>query len=259
VQVAQLGEELGVVLYRRDGRQLSITESGQRVAAWARRLDDQTSRFLDSLHGRAEGQPVVLCAGEASYRSLLAPALHSYLQEELPPLRLLVGNAEATTAHVLAGRAHVGVTVVGAAPEGIAAEPIAAVPTLAALPIDHALAGRQVIEPADLEGERLVVPPPGRPHRARIEAVLSGVSWRASAEVQGWDLTVQLVGLGMGLALVNGFVRLPTGVVGIPFPALAPVHYALVRSRHAIRSAGVDRLVDHIRAVGAAWPLSDEP
>lgn len=241
-QIGNLGDELGVPLYRRDGRGVVLTDEGEQLAAFARELDARTTRFVDQLHGRDRDQPVVLCAGEASSRHLLLPALAPLLADGLT-LQLRIADAEGTVDAVASGRAQVGVTVVGAVPRSLVRQPLTAVPAIVALPAGHPLAERSTLDAQDLAGQPLVLPPTGRPHRTRLEQALDGVDWTVASEVQGWELAVQLVGLGLGLAVVNAFVPLPDGVVGRPFTALDPVVYTLLRRRHAPRVPAVDRLV----------------
>jgi DNA-binding transcriptional LysR family regulator len=100
------------------------------------------------------------------------------------------------------------------------------------------LAARQAVRLGDLDGMDLVVPPAGRAHRRALDRALidAGVSWQVAAEVDGWDLLVHLVGLGIGATIVNGCVQLPTGLRGIPITDLPKVRYwATWRSqRHAL-------------------------
>ena len=252
VQIRQLGEEVGAPLYRRVGRGVELTREGERLAAFARELDDRTHRFLDELHGRTPDRPVVLCAGEASTRYLLAPALQAFVRES-GRLRLRVGNAERVALAVASGEAHLGFTVPGPLPEGIESRPVATIGSSVLVPDGHRLASNTAIGPSDLDGEVLIAPPPDRPHRARLERVLAGVSWSIAAEVQGWELMAQLVEVGLGLAIVNRFVPAPSGVRAIPFEGLAPVEYALLRRAGAPRVPAIDSLGEAILEVGRSW------
>jgi hypothetical protein len=46
----------------------------------------------------------------------------------------------------------------------------------------------------------LVLPPPGRPQRAALDAALAGVEVHVGAIATGWDVVMRLVELGVGLA-----------------------------------------------------------
>jgi DNA-binding transcriptional LysR family regulator len=254
VQVQQLAEELGVVLYTREGRSLRLTADGARVRAFARDLEEQTARFLAELRGGPSPSPVVLCAGEAVTRYVLSQALRAFRH----PVRLTVGDAETTLRAVQEGRAHVGVA--GAAPQmdGLLCTPLLSVPQTLAVRADHALASRDRVDLTELAGSALVVPPPGRPHRVALERALVDVPYEIAAEVHGWDLMLQLVEAGLGLAVVNGFVPPPTGVRLVPVRDLPPVRYDLVLRAGSVGSGAVRELVEAVReaaaAVGARLP-----
>ena len=122
-----------------------------------------------------------------------------------------------------------------------------------ALPEDHSLSSRDAVCLADLEGCALVLPPPGRPHRIRLEASLAGIDWTVAAEVQGWELMLQLVGLGLGAAFVNAFVPRPEGVVYRRVEGLKPVTYVLLQRALAPRFPEVDALRELLLEETATW------
>lgn len=250
VQIKQLGEEVGAPLYRREGRGVRLTREGRELAAFAREIEDRTDRFLDELHGRTPDRPVVLCAGEASTRYLLAPALSRFVASG-GRLRLRVANAEMAVQRVASGEAHLAFTVPGALPEGLFSEKVGRVGTVALVPAHDELATRRAVLVSDLAGRALIVPPPERPHRQRIDQALQGISWTASTEVQGWELMAQLVSVGLGVALVNDFVPAPEGSCAIPFLGLPDVDYHLVRRRDAPSFEALDDLSRAIRE--AVW------
>lgn len=246
VQIKQLAEEVGAPLYRRDGRGVALTREGRELAAFAREIEDRTARFLDDLHGRAPTRPLVLCAGEASTRYLLAPALRELLDAG-HKLRLLVGDAARAVEAVRSGEAHAAFTVTDGAPEGLVRTPAARVGTVVLVPAAHPLARRKRLRARDLADRALIVPPPQRPHRARIDRALREVPWTVATEVQGWELMARLVAVGLGLALVNAFVEPPEGVVAIPFEGLDPVDYAVLTREDGPRFAALDAFVEGIR------------
>jgi LysR family transcriptional regulator, low CO2-responsive transcriptional regulator len=246
VQIGQLAEEVGAPLYVREGRGLRLTPAGEQLAAFGRELTDRTDRFLAELRGTAAG-PVVLCAGEAITRYRLVEGIKAYPE----PLRLVIGDAEQAVARVLEGRAHVGVVGAIVPREGLVAETLLEVPQVLAVPIDHPLAGRASVPLAALAGSALIVPPPGRPHREALTRALGDTPWRVAVEVQGWDLMLQLVAAGLGLAVVNGIVPPPAGVVTVPVEELPRVRYDVVLRAGVAPAAAVRRLVE---ALATPWP-----
>ncbi len=110
----------------------------------------------------------------------------------------------------------------------------------------------EVADP-EVEADRRLLPPEGRPQRIALDAALAakGVHVTAGALATGWELTLRLVELGAGLAVVNASVRIPRGLVARPLAELPRIRYvALTRRRpRADAAALVAALVAH----GDAW------
>jgi LysR family transcriptional regulator, low CO2-responsive transcriptional regulator len=165
---------------------------------------------------------------------LLGPALRRFRQPGSELLRLRIGDARATLTAVEEGLVDVGVLPLAHGHEpssGIEAEPIADVGQMLVVPRAHALAERTHAELADLAGQRLIVAPEHRPQRRALAAALAerAITWEPVVEVSGWALMIHLVGLGVGLAVVNDFCRLPRSLVGLPLPGLTRLSYAAIR------------------------------
>ncbi len=229
-QVRLLSEELGVPLYRREGRRLVLTPEGVEAAAFAGELGERCRAFAGALRGEAGAPVVVLAAGEGAYLYLLGEPIRAFVAGAQARLTLLTRGGEGAVEALRSGEAHLGVAALSAVPEGLRARPLAEVGCALVLPEGHPLAGRAQIALADLEGARLVVPPAGRPHRVLIERHLAaaGVGWQVAVEAHGWPLMLRFVALGMGLAIVNDCCHLPLGLVARPVPALPGARYLLL-------------------------------
>ncbi len=120
--------------------------------------------------------------------------------------------------------AHLGVASLDDAPDGVIVQPLCDVDQVLVVPRSHPLARKRSVGLAALEGLALVVPPVGRPHRAMISRALqaAGVSWTVAAEANGWGLILHFAALGIGAAIVNGFCRIPSGLVARPLRGLPP-------------------------------------
>ncbi len=139
----------------------------------------------------------------------------------------MTANAHESIEHVLAGRADLGVAVLDEVPSGLTTKRLVRVGQKVVVPSAHRLASAKRIHLRDLEGERLIVPPMGRPHRIMVARALCdvGVSWDVGVEVSGWDVMVKLVSLGFGVAIVNANVETGRGVVTHPINELPAVEY----------------------------------
>ncbi|MCA9697510.1 MAG: LysR family transcriptional regulator [Myxococcales bacterium] len=230
-RLKRLAETLGSPLYRREGRGLALTETGRRTASFARELRTRVQDFSAELRGERSTAPICLCAGEGALLYLLGPALRGFSRRER--LQLLVRDGEATRAAVLAGEAHLGVLSTDlplSEDPVLRQELVAEVGFSLAVAHGDPLAERRAAGWSDLEGRALIVPPAGRPHRRILDAHLPE-SAEIAVEVGGWPLTLQLVALGLGVAVVNASCKAPRNVTLVPFADLETRAYVAIRDR----------------------------
>jgi LysR family transcriptional regulator, low CO2-responsive transcriptional regulator len=261
VQISKLSEALGVPLYRRRGQRLELTDDGRRVLGFGREVRERTAKLIDDLRMRESLRPVVLCAGEGAYLYLLGEAIQGFLASGSAPLRLLTRDREGTIEAVHSGEAHLGVISSETAPEGLCAERLTQVSQMLVTRAGHRLAAKRVVHLSDLAGERLIVPGPGRPHRAMLAQALqsAGVPWEVAVEANGWELMLRFVELGAGVAVVNGCCRLPQGLVARPMPDLPQRTYDLIQRPGAAAEGPTARLRQALLASRDKWKQSAPP
>lgn len=243
-QVQKLAAALEVTLYQRQGRRLLLTAQGVECLSFAREQAARLAALRARLTGEADEQPVVLAAGEGAYLYLLGDAIAAFLRPGSRRLRLLTRDRAGTLGALTRGEAQLGVTSLAAVPPELEGRAIAQVPQVVALPRGHALARKRRLRPADLAGEALVLPPPGRPHREAVAGVLAAADVESGpiVEADGWPLMLHFVRLGLGVAVVNGCCRAPAGVLLRPLAGMAPLRYQLLRRRGAARSTAQEAL-----------------
>lgn len=226
-KIQELSKRLGVQLYGKQGRQLFLTVQGEELARFAGEWEERLQEFGERFRGSKELAPVSLAAGQGAYLYLLGPALSQFREA---PLRLLSGNAEQILDHLRRGTAHVGVAAFGEVPTDCLAIHLARIHSVLVLPNWHALALAPSLKLEQLEGCRLIVPPPERPQRQMLAAHFRrlGVSWEVAVEANGWELQLHFVKLGLGWAIVNSFCPIPEGFAAVPLPQLPPVDYQVV-------------------------------
>lgn len=254
VKIRKLGEQLDRPLYRRVGRNLELTEHGELVARYGRQLRGGAGQLLGQLHGLAE-QPVTLAAGEGAYLYLLGAGIREFQRDAQQPLRLLSLDRDQTVAAVLGGKAQLGVAPMDAVPEPLQSTVLTTVGQVLAVPAGHRYAGRSRLKLKDLAGERLVVPPRGRPHREMLTALLQSerVPWDVAMEANGWELMLSFVAMDAGLAVVNACCRLPQGVVTVALPELPVLRYHCFHLRGLAKSSSAGRLRATLLNHGEAW------
>ena len=252
-QLRRLSEALGVALYRRVGRGLVLTPEGIEAAAFARAMDERMGDFAAHVAGRLRERHLVLAAGAGALLYILHDALHAFSRGGSPRLELVTADAATAFEAVRSGAAHVGVAASESTPDALRAHHLTTVPPVVVLPRAHPLARRRRISLAELDGQRLVVPPEGRPHRVMLDAALRAAGARVTigATARGWELSMALVSMGFGLTIVNGCCRVPRGLVARPVVALPPVHYVVFTRPSPPEDAAA--LVRTLIAHGDAW------
>jgi LysR family transcriptional regulator, low CO2-responsive transcriptional regulator len=248
VKIRKLAEFLRLPLYRRNGRSLELTPAGIEVARYGRELRGNVDEFLAKLRGESVVEPVVLAAGEGSLLYLLADAIRAYVDHAPASLRLLTRTREGTLEAIRNGEAQLGVATLDVLPTDLIATPLLRAPQVVVMPSRHRLTRKRELEPRDLAGAPLIVPPAGRPHREAIGRALldAGVSWTVAVEANGWPVMLAFAQSGIGLAIVNSTCTLPKGLTSRPLRGLPATHYHLVHRRGRL-SEPASRLTTLIR------------
>nr|WP_221374007.1 LysR family transcriptional regulator [Actinoplanes polyasparticus] len=252
VKIRKLADELGRPLYHRDGRRLVLTADGEAVARFARSHDERLAQFLSEFAGATSTRPVVLAAGQGAYLYLLGDTIRAMLAEEPTRLRLINCDHRQMITAVRSGQAHLGVSVLDALPDDLTVAELATFPQVLLAPAGHRLARRRRLTLRDLDGAALVVPPHQRPQRVLLERSLraAGAGWTVAVEAEGWPLISHFAALGVGLAIVNGCVPTPPGLVAKPITDLPSVTYHVVHQPSAVHDPRVAALLQRLH--GAA-------
>jgi DNA-binding transcriptional LysR family regulator len=253
-RIRKLADEIGKPLYLRRGRTLVLTPEGRRLAAFGREARSREADLLDELRGADPRSGVVLAAGRGAFLHLLGPAIRRFTKHRRP-LRLLTMNATQAVSAVFDALADVGVAALARPPLDLDATLLTEVGQCVVVPRSHRLAKRRVVRPADLDGEAIVVAPPGSPHRSVLELALANarVSWQVAVETTGWDLMLEFSRQGLGITVVNDFCAPPAGMVMRPLEGTARARYYLLRRRtemsEALRTL-VDLVISTVSARG---------
>jgi DNA-binding transcriptional LysR family regulator len=250
VQIAKLSEALAVTLYEKRGRQLTLTDAGVALLAFARDAQHRSDDLVTALRTGMRQSSVTLAAGTGAFLYLLSPGIRDFMRSSPARLRLLHRDRAGTVMSVRRGESQLGVAAFDAVPDDLAAQLLTRVPQLLVMPQRHRLARKHSVKLADLKGEGLIVPPVGSPQRATLSQALDSaeVEWRVAVEATGWELVLRFVELGLGLAVVNGFCRIPRGLVTRPLNELPRVAYYLVERSASLPSDTVAELRRALRS-----------
>ncbi|MET9830606.1 LysR family transcriptional regulator [Streptomyces sp. NPDC006385] len=241
-QVRVLERQLGVELFRRDARGVTLTEAGTALLPHARRVLDAWSEgaaALEAARAAARGTLVVGMSTSPGRGGLL-PAIRSRFTAAHPDtvLRLRQVSWEDPTAGLADGGTDVAfVWLPLPDADRYAWTVVAREPRLVALPESHPLASRTEIDFADLLDEPfLALPESAGPLRAYWLALeeREGRPPRIGAEIGSTEETYEALVAGLGVCLVaSGNAPLITlgGVVTRPVHGLSPSRYALAWRR----------------------------
>ena len=208
MQVKELETQIGLSLFDRQGRQVSLSTTGEYFLVHAKRLlanlkDAETAmaRFKRLEHG-------LLTIGIVSTASYFVPQLLTRFQEEHPgvDVRLrVVGNREQLVAMMNAGEADL--SVMGRPPKEIAtrAEPFAAHPLVIVGPPGHPLVGVGHAPVSALGGHAFIVREHGSGTRTAMQAFFAEHHFepRITMEMSSNETIKQAVMAGMGLSFLS--------------------------------------------------------
>jgi DNA-binding transcriptional LysR family regulator len=78
------------------------------------------------------------------------------------------------------------------------------------------------------------------------------VEWNVAVEATGWELMLEFVRLGLGMAVVNACCRMPRGVVARPMPELPSLEYFVFHLDKPLSKAAAE-LKQRLLAFGDSW------
>ncbi len=230
-QVRALERDLGVELFHRTSRQVTLTPAGHALLAFAPRVVYEMEGALLATKRAATGVTGRLVVGSvrSGLASIVPPIMRAFWDAQ-PDVRLEVYHMD-TSAQLRAlaeRRIDVGVVrAVGAVPS-ITVEPIVTEPLMVAMPADHRFVDLAAVEPGQLAGEKFVIAPRhlGEDYFDIVVAYCRSHGFSPTINAEGDDVDTQLAlvaaGIGVSLqpALFTGIA--PEGVVFRPLTADSP-------------------------------------
>jgi DNA-binding transcriptional LysR family regulator len=256
--IRQLERELGVELFRRTSREVSLTDAGRAFLDGARRTLAEAERAAHEARRAGAGELGRVRIGYSwSARFETLPAIGRALRASHPGIDLLtqeMWNARMGAA-LADGSIDIAIALCPEVASGLVLEPIRAEPLVALLPAGHALAGEHALALESLAGEEFVLFP--RELAPRLHDAFMAIYRRAGFEPRvrsesfhaGWDVGI-LDEIG-ATALVPASVAaaLPEGVVAVALSEPGDVLETCLVVPAGPRSPAVETCVAAARAV----------
>jgi DNA-binding transcriptional LysR family regulator len=241
LQIKQLETMVGLALFDRRGKKLTLTEAGENLLRYARLILDalkDADAAISALKGLTGGH---LRVGVVSTAKYFAPALLAQFQHRYPGVRvsLSVNNREVIVRDL--ERSEIDVAVMGTPPQHLVtiAVPFADNPLVVIAPVSHPLVRHRRVALSALSDETFIVREPGSGTRSSMERAFAerGFVPKIGAVMSSNETIKQAVMAGMGVALLSRHtigLELQTGhlaeldVLGLP----------LMRRWYVVRRAG---------------------
>ena len=241
MQIKEVENQVGLPLFDRAGRRLSLSTAGEYFLVYARRLLGTLKEADDAMARFKRVESGLLTIGMVSSAKYFLPQLLAQFHAEHPAIdvRLRLGGREQLVALMQANE--VDLAIMGRPPKDFPnrAEPFAMHPHVLITAPSHPFAQAEKVAAEALAREPFIVREPGSGTRAALEEYLA--SYRLQPvfvmEMNSTEAIKQAVMAGMGLSLVslhtiglewrNGLIASPP-VEGLP----------LMRRWHVVNSAG---------------------
>jgi DNA-binding transcriptional LysR family regulator len=207
LQVKQLEEMAGIALFERRGRRVALTEAGELMRGYARRVLDalkDADAAISALKGLTGGRIHVGVVSTAKY---FAPALIARFRALHPgvTVALSVNNRETIVREL--ERSDVDLAIMGTPPAQIetSATAFADNPLVVIAPPEHPLAKAKRIPLADLAAEPFLVREVGSGTRSSMERFFAahGFQPKVTGTMSSNETIKQAVMAGMGLAFIS--------------------------------------------------------
>jgi LysR family hydrogen peroxide-inducible transcriptional activator len=228
-QIKKLEEYLGVQLFERQPRKVTLTDVGRRVLERARRVTQEAEDIREL--ARASRDPLTgklkvgLIPTIAPY---LLPRVAARLRKQLPDLQLML--YEHQTGPLLeklrAGELDLAILALPAETQGLETRSLFAESFLVAMPRNHRLTARKRLKPSDLAGETLLLLEDGHCLRDQALEVCGNVPVGEDQDFRATSLETlrQMVAAGLGVTLIPRLAAEGpiAGAKGLEFRPFAP-------------------------------------
>jgi len=205
--VQQVETRLGVKLFTRASRRVSLTEAGREFIPAAERLLGELSQQIQkvrTLDGEMRGQLVIASLMSISHHVLPDALVEFRKQHPKMYIHIREGLASAVQEDVRSGLADFGIGNAAGAHENITAESIAVEPCYVVLPRRHRLCAQATIKLKDISGDPMISMPTDSGLRLTIDTAAGamGLTLNHSIVTNQFGSLFDFVASNLGVAIV---------------------------------------------------------
>jgi DNA-binding transcriptional LysR family regulator len=219
-QIKTLEQELGTALFERSGSGLRLTEAGQLLIPWARRLLHETSNLQAVMSSLQEvaGELRIACSTTAG--KYVLPQLAARFRVRYPGIQIRIPAcaAEKVTLDLLEDNVHLGVLSREASDANLETQEFFHDTIRLIVPANHRWAVRSSIEPAEILEEALIMREP-----------TSGTRRVVLEELAKHDISLEDLNIFMELGNAEAIVRTVADGYGVAFASELAATYPLER------------------------------
>ena len=207
MQIKELEGHVGMPLFERDGRQVSLTTPGEYMLVYARRVLATLKEAEDAAARLQRLEIGTLTIGMVSTAKYFVPRLLAEFRQDHHgvDVRLVVGNRDELVRRLQANE--VDIAIMGRPPKELAtrAEPFAAQPHVFVAAPDHTLARRGHLPVHALHPYAFIVREEGSGTRAALERFFDAARFEPESvmEMSSNETIKQAVMAGMGLSFLS--------------------------------------------------------
>lgn len=174
-RIAAAERTLGLAVFTRNSRGVCLTAQGEEIVEEVRRLLAGVGRLDDRASRLRNPQGALRVASSNTITEALLPEWAAQMRIKFPALdiRTLPGNSTQVAAHVLSGRADIGVIESPSVPAHVKVRPVGTDRLVVVVPHDHPWASSTtVVTRAEVEATPMVLREPGSGTRELIDLAL---------------------------------------------------------------------------------------
>ena len=219
--IKSLEQELGVVLFERDGTSIKLTEAGRLLLPWARRMlrnSIEIQEMMESLKEGIAGNLQIACSTTAGKYVLPQLAARFSLRHPNISTKLLRCTPISVVPNLLEKQANLGVVSYEIPGKEIEIQEFFKDLIIFIVPKDHPFVSRSTIQPEDLLGEPVM-----------IRELTSGTRKIVLSELAKFDIHQEDLNIFMEIGNAEAIVRTVAAGYGVSFVSKLAAACALER------------------------------